>query len=79
MCARRGVRVWVDTGVRGGLEEADPLTKTPHSISDVYEYMGTSPLNGRAEAVEKSSPEGRGVGWVGGDDGGISKMNVGSA
>lgn len=31
--------VW---GVRGGLLEADPLTKTPHSIRELYEYMGTS-------------------------------------
>lgn len=40
-CPCKCVCVRVDRGVRGGLLEADPTTKTPHSIRDLYEYMGT--------------------------------------
>lgn len=62
VCVRECVCVWVDCGVRGGLLEADPLTKTPHSIRDLHEYMGTS----RAEWESRSRGEvvsgGRGVG-----------------
>lgn len=41
VCANAGV-CEETVGVRGGLLEADPLTKAPHSIRDLYEYMGTS-------------------------------------
>lgn len=42
--------------------EADPLTKTPHSIRDLYEYMGTSKAEwesrSRGEVVSGGREEG---------------------
>lgn len=55
----------VDCGVRGGLQEADPLTKTLHSISDLYEYMGTSQIEWESRSRGEVVYGRRGVGvWI---------------
>lgn len=74
MCASiKCVCECVDCGVRGGLQEADPLTKNLHSISDLYEYMGTSQAEWESRSRGEVFSEGRG--WCL-DHGGISKMDV---
>lgn len=42
--------------------EADPLTKTPHSIRDLYEYMGTSQAEWESRSRGEVVSEGTGVG-----------------
>lgn len=75
MCAFANVCVWVEWGrsrggKRGGLLESDPLTKTLHSIRDLYEYMGTS----------QAEWEGRSRGEVvsGGRRGEVGGLSLGS-
>lgn len=62
------VRGWVDCGVTRGSQGADLLTKTPHSISELYEYMGTSQAEwesrSRGEVVSVGKKEG-GVWMIG--------------
>lgn len=86
-CPCKCVCVRVDRGVRGGLLEADPTTKTPHSIRDLYEYMGTRQAEWESRSRGEVVSGGECV-WGGGDgdrerrgcwcldDGGISKMDV---
>lgn len=83
VCVCANACVWGDCGVRGGLLEADPLTKTPHSIRDLYEYMGTSQAEWEGRSRGEVVSGGRGYGrWHEQegccclDDGGISKMDV---
>lgn len=46
--------------------EADPLTKTPHSIRDLYEYMGTSKAEWGEQKPWRSRLRREGGGGVGG-------------